>query len=212
LKKVSLVVPLALIALLTACGGEAVPASDADASSTAEASPSSAEPDLASFVGQECEADHLVMTQGTESNYCDADDAGSFIWVSAAVHEKAQAKAKADAERKAEEEAKAKEEAAAKKAAAEKAKKEAAAKKAAEEKAAQQAAAKAEAEAERKAAAAEAERLAAQEKANVPNTGASSTFYANCTAVRAAGAAPIYAGDPGYSRKLDRDGDGVACE
>lgn len=37
-------------------------------------------------------------------------------------------------------------------------------------------------------------------------------YYANCTAVRAAGADPIYAGDPGYSRKLDRDGDGVACE
>nr|WP_251858470.1 DUF1524 domain-containing protein [Herbiconiux sp. L3-i23] len=37
-------------------------------------------------------------------------------------------------------------------------------------------------------------------------------FYANCDAVRAAGAAPIYAGQPGYSRKLDRDGDGVGCE
>jgi hypothetical protein len=37
-------------------------------------------------------------------------------------------------------------------------------------------------------------------------------YYENCTAVRAAGADPIYAGDPGYSRKLDRDGDGVACE
>lgn len=36
--------------------------------------------------------------------------------------------------------------------------------------------------------------------------------YANCDAVRAAGAAPLYAGQPGYSRKLDRDGDGVACE
>ncbi|WP_349303983.1 excalibur calcium-binding domain-containing protein [Rhodococcus sp. Q] len=36
--------------------------------------------------------------------------------------------------------------------------------------------------------------------------------YANCSAVRAAGAAPIYAGQPGYSSKLDRDGDGVACE
>lgn len=36
--------------------------------------------------------------------------------------------------------------------------------------------------------------------------------YENCDAVRAAGAAPIYADDPGYSRKLDRDGDGVACE
>lgn len=36
--------------------------------------------------------------------------------------------------------------------------------------------------------------------------------YANCTEVRAAGAAPIHRGDPGYSSELDRDGDGVACE
>ncbi|MEU4476147.1 excalibur calcium-binding domain-containing protein [Micromonospora sp. NPDC023888] len=37
--------------------------------------------------------------------------------------------------------------------------------------------------------------------------------YANCTEVRAAGAAdPIHKGDPGYSRKLDRDGDGIGCE
>lgn len=38
------------------------------------------------------------------------------------------------------------------------------------------------------------------------------SYYANCAAVRAAGAAPLYAGSPGYSSKLDRDGDGVACE
>ncbi|WP_052675997.1 excalibur calcium-binding domain-containing protein [Paenibacillus sp. IHBB 10380] len=37
-------------------------------------------------------------------------------------------------------------------------------------------------------------------------------YYKNCTAVRDAGADPIYEGEPGYSRKLDRDGDGVACE
>lgn len=37
-------------------------------------------------------------------------------------------------------------------------------------------------------------------------------YYANCTAVRAAGAAPIRLGQPGYSSKLDRDGDGVGCE
>ena len=36
--------------------------------------------------------------------------------------------------------------------------------------------------------------------------------YANCTAVKAAGAAPLYAGQPGYSTSLDRDRDGVACE
>lgn len=37
-------------------------------------------------------------------------------------------------------------------------------------------------------------------------------IYKNCTEVRQAGKAPLYRGDPGYSRKLDRDGDGVACE
>lgn len=37
-------------------------------------------------------------------------------------------------------------------------------------------------------------------------------FYPNCTAVRAAGAAPIRRGTPGYSSRLDRDGDGIGCE
>ncbi|MDH6236431.1 DUF1524 domain-containing protein [Cryobacterium sp. CG_9.6] len=36
--------------------------------------------------------------------------------------------------------------------------------------------------------------------------------YANCDAVRAAGAAPLYAGDPGYSSALDRDNDGIGCD
>ena len=36
--------------------------------------------------------------------------------------------------------------------------------------------------------------------------------YATCDAVRAAGAAPIHSGDPGYTTELDRDGDGTACE
>ncbi|MGW1490751.1 excalibur calcium-binding domain-containing protein [Streptomyces sp. NPDC002402] len=42
--------------------------------------------------------------------------------------------------------------------------------------------------------------------------GGGSTYYDNCAAVRAAGAAPIHAGEPGYGRHLDRDGDGVGCE
>jgi hypothetical protein len=37
-------------------------------------------------------------------------------------------------------------------------------------------------------------------------------YYANCTAVRDAGAAPIYRGEPGYRSALDRDGDGIACD
>ena len=36
--------------------------------------------------------------------------------------------------------------------------------------------------------------------------------YANCKAAKAAGAAPLYRGDPGYSEDLDRDEDGIACE
>jgi hypothetical protein len=42
--------------------------------------------------------------------------------------------------------------------------------------------------------------------------GGGAVTYANCDAVRAAGKAPIRAGQPGYSSKLDRDGDGVGCE
>lgn len=36
--------------------------------------------------------------------------------------------------------------------------------------------------------------------------------FANCSAARAAGAAPVRRGDAAYSTKLDRDGDGVGCE
>lgn len=50
------------------------------------------------------------------------------------------------------------------------------------------------------------------EEQQAPAPAPAAAFYANCAAVRAAGAAPIYAGDPGYSSDLDRDGDGVACE
>jgi len=39
-----------------------------------------------------------------------------------------------------------------------------------------------------------------------------STYYANCSAARGDGAAPVRAGDPGYGSHLDRDGDGVGCE
>lgn len=45
----------------------------------------------------------------------------------------------------------------------------------------------------------------------VQNSG-SSVYYPNCDAVRAAGKAPLYRGQPGYSTKLDRDKDGIACE
>ncbi|MDQ1233952.1 outer membrane biosynthesis protein TonB [Paenibacillus sp. SORGH_AS306] len=37
-------------------------------------------------------------------------------------------------------------------------------------------------------------------------------FYQNCSVARDAGVTPLYEDDPGYSTKLDRDRDGVACE
>ena len=39
-----------------------------------------------------------------------------------------------------------------------------------------------------------------------------SVYYRNCDAARAAGAAPIYRGQPGYREGLDGDSDGIACE
>jgi hypothetical protein len=36
--------------------------------------------------------------------------------------------------------------------------------------------------------------------------------FPDCTAARAAGAAPLHRGDPGWSDAMDGDGDGVACE
>jgi hypothetical protein len=43
-----------------------------------------------------------------------------------------------------------------------------------------------------------------------PTTG--EPYYATCAAARAAGAAPLRRGSPGYREALDRDRDGVACE
>ena len=39
-----------------------------------------------------------------------------------------------------------------------------------------------------------------------------SVYFPNCDAARAAGAAPIRRGQPGYRPALDRDNDGIACE
>ncbi|MCE7795755.1 excalibur calcium-binding domain-containing protein [Sphingobium sufflavum] len=39
-----------------------------------------------------------------------------------------------------------------------------------------------------------------------------SVYYAGCNAVRAAGAAPLYIGQPGYRAEMDGDSDGIACE
>ena len=56
------------------------------------------------------------------------------------------------------------------------------------------------------------EQAAAAQKAAQAPAPAPPAYYANCTAAKNAGAAPLYRGQPGYSSSLDRDGDGVACE
>lgn len=93
---------------------------------------------------------------------------------------------------------------------------------AAEQAAAEQAAAEeaarvaAEQAAAEQAAAAEAARVAAEEAARAAApaapAGGARVSYANCTAAREAGAAPVYRGEPGYGSHLDRDDDGVGCE
>ena len=44
------------------------------------------------------------------------------------------------------------------------------------------------------------------------NSGNSGGAFRNCSAARAAGAAPVFRGQPGYGRHLDRDNDGIGCE
>ncbi|KFI68242.1 Excalibur (extracellular calcium-binding region) domain containing protein [Bifidobacterium magnum] len=123
------------------------------------------------------------------------------------------AKKKAEAEKKAKEEAerKAAEEAARKKA------EEEAARKQAEEEArrqAEEAARQAEEGARRQAeeAARAQQQQLQQQQLQQHQLDSGSAYYKNCSAVRAAGKAPLYAGQPGYGRHLDRDGDGIACE
>ncbi|MET8757791.1 excalibur calcium-binding domain-containing protein [Lentzea sp. NPDC004782] len=45
-----------------------------------------------------------------------------------------------------------------------------------------------------------------------PQPAPASVYYATCAAARAAGAAPLHRGQPGYRPALDRDNDGIACE
>ncbi|MEG8018131.1 excalibur calcium-binding domain-containing protein [Sphingomonas sp. LR55] len=39
-----------------------------------------------------------------------------------------------------------------------------------------------------------------------------SVYYSGCREARAAGAAPLYRGQPGYRAGMDGDNDGIACE
>lgn len=52
----------------------------------------------------------------------------------------------------------------------------------------------------------------AYEPPDPTTAGGGSAYYPNCKAAKAAGAAPMRRGEPGYRSGLDGDGDGIACD
>ena len=54
--------------------------------------------------------------------------------------------------------------------------------------------------------------LTRQLSRSAPLSGRGVRFYRSCAAARAAGAAPLRLGQPGFRTALDRNGNGVACE
>ena len=53
---------------------------------------------------------------------------------------------------------------------------------------------------------------AASAKEHPTSAGSSGWSYRSCREARAAGAAPLYRGQPGYGAHMDGDSDGIACE
>ena len=53
---------------------------------------------------------------------------------------------------------------------------------------------------------------AAQERQAIVDALPAGYTYSGCNEVRAAGVAPLYRHEPGFSERLDGDGDGIGCE
>ena len=53
---------------------------------------------------------------------------------------------------------------------------------------------------------------AAQERQAILDALPAGYTYSGCNEVRAAGVAPLYSNEPGFSERLDGDGDGIGCE
>lgn len=200
---------------------EAAAAAEATDMATQSATPTpSPTPTLVSVLLEECPAGGETMLEQDETLMCVVNDDGVLVWMfekkaKALLVERAEAERIANEKASAEYAAKVRAEAdkvAAEKAAAEQATVEkAAAEKIAAEKAAADKAAAAQAAAEEEAR--EAAERAAQQPAPAPEVQApAAAYYPNCAAARAAGASPLYVGQPGYRGALDRDKDGVACE
>ena len=184
----------------------------ATTTSSASASPSPTPSPTPKYVLlEECFSGGQAVTELSVSYVCTLDDKGVLVWMTE-KESKVLVAQRADDKKRADEKIVA-EKAAADKAVADKA----AADQLVAEQAAQQQAAAAQAaqvEAARVAAeqAAQQQAPAIQPLVQVPAEVPVEAYYQNCDAARAAGAAPIYAGQPGYRLKLDGDKDGIACD
>lgn len=156
-----------------------------------------------------CTTAAITRTYNNQTFICTPGSDHRLVWMSETDSKRVLAE-KAAAEKAAAEKVAA-EKAAAEKAAAENA---AAAKAAADQAATKLAAEQAAAQKAAEAAAAQAAQQAAK-PAPAPAPAApapSSVYFSSCADAKAAGAAPLYSGQPGYRAALDRDRDGVACE
>ncbi len=214
-------------AMLTGTSGPA-PGETASLAGTQTAAPSAATPSAAPSANHSatptanatdrivllagCLEDGESATQLTETVVCTLDDKGVLVWMSE-KESTTVLNARTETKRAAELQA-----------AAEKTVADEAARVAAEQAIADEAARAAAQQADADAAWAaaqqtEAERVAAEQAAQQqapPIQGLvevpADVYYQNCTAARAAGAAPLHVGEPGYRLKMDGDGDGIACE
>ncbi|MFK5645254.1 excalibur calcium-binding domain-containing protein [Ornithinimicrobium sp. LYQ121] len=173
-----------------------------------------AAPEAAIAKAERVKAEEEAKRQAEETAKQRAEEGERIAAEKAKEKEEAEARAaeEAEAEKKAEEEARIQ----AEEAAAEAQRQADAAQAAADSEAERQAQAAADEEAQRQAEA-EAERQAQQQApppppAQIQPLVPAYVYYENCTAARAAGAAPVYIGQPGYGTHLDRDRDGVGCE
>lgn len=193
---VAVVAGLIVTGLSAPAPSDIAPLADLPMSSTTEAAPSPVNT-LRYVLLDECFDSGEFVAEGTETYRCTANDSDELVWMTAQDAETLLA-ARIEATRKAEE-----------KVAAEKV---AAEKNDAEKVAAEKAAVE-------KAAADEVARIAAEQAAQQPAPQIqplvevpAAAYYPNCAAAKAAGAAPMYEGQPGYRAALDRDKEGIACD
>ncbi|WP_269939999.1 excalibur calcium-binding domain-containing protein [Arthrobacter sp. HY1533] len=176
-----------------------VPLAETKVVATVTATPSpSPTPTPKSRLLDECASEGTSFVEPGGTLNCTKNDKGVLVWMTEKDSKTLLAE-RAEVTRVAQEKAVA-EKAAAEKAAAEKA--------AAEQAAAVQAAAD-------EAARVAAEKAAQQQAPPIQpllEAPAGDVYYANCSEAKAAGAAPLYIGQPGYRPKMDGDSDGIACE